>query len=66
MRSICGARFGAAAGVLNFEPEMVFYLSGVDALASDVLGRLALTPEGLKARDRRVIGGVLSRIGFRW
>jgi acetoin utilization deacetylase AcuC-like enzyme len=42
--------------VAEFRPEMVFYLSGVDALASDVLGRLALTQEGLKARDRRVIG----------
>lgn len=41
--------------VLDFRPEIVFYLSGVDALASDVLGRLALTPEGLKARDARVI-----------
>jgi acetoin utilization deacetylase AcuC-like enzyme len=42
--------------VVEFEPEMVFYLSGVDALASDVLGRLALTPGGLRERDRRVIG----------
>ena len=42
--------------VLEFAPEIVFYLSGVDALASDVLGRLSLTLEGLKARDRRVIG----------
>ena len=42
--------------VAEFQPEIVFYLSGVDALASDVLGRLALTPEGLKARDTRVIG----------
>jgi acetoin utilization deacetylase AcuC-like enzyme len=42
--------------VLEFAPEIVFYLSGVDALASDVLGRLALTTEGLKARDSRVIG----------
>jgi len=42
--------------VAEFEPEIVFYLSGVDALASDVLGRLALTPEGLKARDASVIG----------
>jgi acetoin utilization deacetylase AcuC-like enzyme len=41
--------------VLDFQPEIVFYLSGVDALATDVLGRLALTPEGLKARDARVI-----------
>jgi acetoin utilization deacetylase AcuC-like enzyme len=42
--------------VPDFEPDIVFYLSGVDALATDVLGRLALTPEGLKARDVRVIG----------
>jgi len=41
---------------LEFVPEIVFYLSGVDALASDVLGRLALTQEGLKVRDERVIG----------
>jgi acetoin utilization deacetylase AcuC-like enzyme len=42
--------------VFDFAPEIVFYLSGVDALASDVLGRLALTHQGLMARDRRVIG----------
>lgn len=41
--------------VFAFEPAIVFYLSGVDALASDVLGRLALTHQGLKDRDRRVI-----------
>jgi acetoin utilization deacetylase AcuC-like enzyme len=41
--------------VWEFEPELVFYLSGVDALGSDVLGRLSLTGEGMKARDRRVI-----------
>jgi acetoin utilization deacetylase AcuC-like enzyme len=34
----------------------VFYQSGVDALATDTLGRLALTPEGLAERDRMVIG----------
>lgn len=42
--------------VFEFQPEIVFYLSGVDALATDVLGRLALSPEGLMERDRRVIG----------
>jgi acetoin utilization deacetylase AcuC-like enzyme len=47
--------------VFEFAPEIVFYLSGVDALASDVLGRLALTEEGLKARDRRVIGECAKR-----
>ena len=33
---------------------MVFYLSGVDVLASDRLGRLALSLEGCKARDLMV------------
>jgi acetoin utilization deacetylase AcuC-like enzyme len=47
--------------VWEFEPSMVFYLSGVDALESDVLGRLSLTHPGLRERDRRVIGGVHAR-----
>jgi acetoin utilization deacetylase AcuC-like enzyme len=47
--------------VFDFAPEIVFYLSGVDALATDVLGRLALTSEGLKARDERVIGECFRR-----
>jgi acetoin utilization deacetylase AcuC-like enzyme len=47
--------------VWEFEPELVFYLSGVDALESDVLGRLSLTAEGLKTRDRMVIEGVNER-----
>ncbi len=47
--------------VFAFQPELVFYLSGVDALATDVLGRLALTVEGLKSRDRCVIQGCRSR-----
>ena len=33
----------------------MFYQSGVDALAGDRLGRLALTHEGLRERDRMVI-----------
>jgi acetoin utilization deacetylase AcuC-like enzyme len=41
--------------VLKFEPEIVFYQSGVDALRSDRLGRLSLTHEGLKERDRFVL-----------
>jgi len=40
---------------VEFAPDIVFYLSGVDTLDSDVLGRLALTPKGLKARDTHVI-----------
>ncbi len=42
--------------VWDFAPEIVFYLSGVDALHSDVLGRLSLTYAGLAARDSLVIG----------
>lgn len=47
--------------VWAFEPELVFYLSGVDALASDLLGRLSLTLEGSRARDRRVFEAVRAR-----
>lgn len=45
----------ALTPVAAFEPQLVFYLSGVDALAEDTLGRLALTHEGLAERDRRVL-----------
>ena len=40
------------------QPDFVFYLSGVDVLASDKLGRLALTPEGCAERDRMVVESV--------
>lgn len=41
--------------VAAFHPEIVFYQSGVDALAADRLGRLALTHQGLEERDRIVM-----------
>ncbi|MBZ5534196.1 MAG: histone deacetylase [Acidobacteriia bacterium] len=44
--------------VLDFRPEIIFYQSGVDGLASDVLGRLSLTHEGLLLRDRKVMATV--------
>lgn len=37
------------------QPDFVFYLAGVDVLATDKLGRLALTPAGCRARDRLVL-----------
>lgn len=37
------------------QPEMIFFLSGVDVLASDKLGRLAMTRAGCKERDRYVL-----------
>jgi acetoin utilization deacetylase AcuC-like enzyme len=41
--------------VMAFEPEVIFYQAGVDALAADRLGRLSLTAEGLCARDRMLV-----------
>lgn len=47
--------------VWEFEPEAVFYQAGADPLYSDALGKLQLTHEGLKARDRMVMNGVHAR-----
>ncbi|MFN7921412.1 MAG: histone deacetylase [Bryobacteraceae bacterium] len=40
--------------VESFRPDMVFYVAGADPYREDQLGGLALTMEGLKARDRVV------------
>ena len=37
------------------EPEIIFYLAGVDILDSDKLGRLKVSIEGCKTRDRFVL-----------
>jgi acetoin utilization deacetylase AcuC-like enzyme len=37
------------------KPDFVFYLSGVDVLATDKLGYLKLTRDGCKERDRMVL-----------
>ncbi|OYQ45181.1 histone deacetylase [Flavobacterium cyanobacteriorum] len=37
------------------KPDFIFYLCGVDILASDKLGKLACTPEGCKERDSFVL-----------
>jgi acetoin utilization deacetylase AcuC-like enzyme len=39
----------------KFEPDFVFYLAGVDVLENDKLGRLSMTIEGCKQRDRFVL-----------
>ena len=39
----------------RFAPDLIIYLAGADPLASDRLGRLSLSPDGLEARDRRVL-----------
>lgn len=36
------------------KPDFIFYLAGVDVLGSDKLGKLSLSKEGCKARDRFV------------
>jgi len=38
----------------KLEPEFIFYLSGVDILESDKLGRLSVSKEGCRERDRFV------------
>ena len=47
---------GLALQVLaqRFRPDLVLYLAGADPHEGDRLGRLALTYDGLQARDRRV------------
>jgi acetoin utilization deacetylase AcuC-like enzyme len=43
-------------GVLDAaRADLGFYLAGVDVVAGDRFGRLSLTRQGLRARDRRVI-----------
>ena len=42
-------------------PGLVFYLAGADPLAGDRLGRLSLSLEGLRERDRRVFEAVRER-----
>ncbi len=39
----------------SFQPDFIIYQCGVDVLASDKLGRLGLTLEGCKRRDRTVL-----------
>lgn len=54
-RAYLRALAGALDAVAGFRPDLVLYLSGVDPLRSDTLGRLDLTFEGLAERDRLVL-----------
>lgn len=47
------------------QPELVFYLSGVDVLSSDKLGRLGLTPIGCRERDR-LCSKPAKRMAYLW
>ena len=39
----------------TFQPDFIFYLAGVDVLQNDKLGRLSMTIDGCKERDRYVL-----------
>ena len=39
----------------SFQPDFIFYLSGVDIIKNDKLGRLSVSIEGCKERDRFVL-----------
>lgn len=54
-RAYLHALAGALDAVAGFRPELVLYLSGVDPLRRDTLGRLDLTFDGLAERDRLVL-----------
>lgn len=45
----------------RFSPDLIIYLAGADPYEDDRLGRLALTKEGLAARDEQVFLHALSR-----
>lgn len=47
--------------VFDFAPDIVFYLGGADPFVNDKLGRLALSIEGLRARDEMVLGECRTR-----
>jgi acetoin utilization deacetylase AcuC-like enzyme len=52
---------GHLPAVWAFRPDLILYQAGVDPLAEDRLGRIALTHRGLMARDRMVLGGAKAR-----
>ena len=41
--------------IQEFEPNFIFYLSGVDILENDKLGKLCLSMEGCRERDKLVL-----------
>lgn len=45
----------------RFAPGLVIYLAGADPFTGDRLGRLALSADGLEARDRRVFDWCFAR-----
>jgi acetoin utilization deacetylase AcuC-like enzyme len=52
-------RNGIGAALVLFSPDLIIYVAGADPYGEDQLGGLALTFQGLKERDRLVIGTAL-------
>ncbi len=52
---------GLTAAFERFEPDLFFFVAGADPYKEDQLGGLALTLEGLKARDELVLRTALER-----
>ena len=56
----------------DFKADIVFYLGGIDPLETDRFGRLSLSPDGLRERDRHgysvsfKAGNTPGFITFRW
>src|SRR5579884_784082 len=48
-------------GFAEFRPDLIMYIAGADPYREDQLGGLALTIEGLKARDAVVLGAAMER-----
>ena len=51
----------ALPAVWTFDPDIVLYQAGVDPLAADKLGRMALTHDGLIKRDRLILSACKNR-----
>jgi acetoin utilization deacetylase AcuC-like enzyme len=45
----------------EFNPDLIFYLAGIDPLETDHFGRLSLTKRGLRERDQIVISSAADR-----
>lgn len=52
---------GLTSSIAEFQPQMLFYVAGADPYFEDQLGGLNLTLDGLKRRDRVVIGTALEQ-----
>ena len=47
--------------VENYKPDLVLFQAGVDALEKDGLGKLKVTREGMKARNRMVLSVIVEK-----